>query len=262
MLSNISSASTSELLPRRSAVTISFEYLSPTKQQVEPVQAQCKGQVPLLRGKIHLALSIASPLWICFFLRLSFTSSSTSRSQFAVLLMILSCLINFSFSALLHNVKWSSDRAEFFCRRMDHLGIFIMIAGSCAPVPILLFSDSMLFLWAFYQVAAVVLGAVWCLVLSTSFCTEDTLFWRTLAYCVIGLANLSFTAEFRRVLAPSEGLMLAALATLYVIGACAYGRKAPNPWPRVFGYHEVFHSCCLIAILLTFALNYQVLCRC
>jgi len=34
---------------------------------------------------------------------------------------------------------------------------------------------------------------------------------------------------------------------LYTIGAVVYARRRPDPWPRVFGYHEVFHACVVVA---------------
>jgi len=36
----------------------------------------------------------------------------------------------------------------------------------------------------------------------------------------------------------------------YTLGAVVYARKRPDPWPRVFGFHEVFHALTIVAVAL------------
>jgi len=47
--------------------------------------------------------------------------------------------------------------------------------------------------------------------------------------------------------------LLAAGGVLYSLGAVVYARKRPDPWPQVFGYHEVFHALVIAAAGLHFA---------
>ena len=41
-----------------------------------------------------------------------------------------------------------------------------------------------------------------------------------------------------------------AAGAVYTAGALVYARKRPDPWPRVFGFHEVFHACTLVGAAL------------
>ena len=42
-------------------------------------------------------------------------------------------------------------------------------------------------------------------------------------------------------------VLMAAGGALYTAGAVIYGLKRPNPWPRWFGFHEVFHALTVVA---------------
>ena len=48
-------------------------------------------------------------------------------------------------------------------------------------------------------------------------------------------------------------LLLAAGGILYSLGAIVYVRKSPNPIPRLFGYHELFHAFTIAAAACHYA---------
>ena len=52
---------------------------------------------------------------------------------------------------------------------------------------------------------------------------------------------------------PSVTVLLALGGGLYSLGALAYVLRRPDPWPRVFGYHEVFHALVVVAAGCHFA---------
>eukprot|EP01057_Protomagalhaensia_wolfi_P002145 Protomagalhaensia_wolfi_Nauph_80__2144@NODE_237_length_3080_cov_47_558040_g177_i0_p2_GENE_NODE_237_length_3080_cov_47_558040_g177_i0NODE_237_length_3080_cov_47_558040_g177_i0_p2_ORF_typecomplete_len296_score9_49HlyIII/PF03006_20/2_1e26DUF2964/PF11177_8/2_8e03DUF2964/PF11177_8/1_8DUF2964/PF11177_8/22DUF2964/PF11177_8/1e04DUF2070/PF09843_9/1_2YfhO/PF09586_10/9_4_NODE_237_length_3080_cov_47_558040_g177_i045932 len=219
--------------------------------------AQYRDQTtPLLRGKIHLALVYACPIWIYGL----FEQCQSQRALVAAFVSALSAFINFGSSALLHNVKWESARTRRFWRRVDHLGIFLMIAGSCSPVPGLLFSRPMFIRWLLFDVSALLFGLVAC-VFTDAFSVSGSYALRASCYVVVGLSNLLFLSEFHRVLTPDESLLFYGMAAIYVVGAAAYALKWPNPWEKVIGYHEVFHLFCLAAAILTFCVNLSVIKR-
>ena len=39
---------------------------------------------------------------------------------------------------------------------------------------------------------------------------------------------------------------------LYSVGATIYATRRPDPWPRVFGFHEVFHTLVIAAAVVHF----------
>lgn len=210
--------------------------------------------VPLLRGKIHLLLLLTSPLWIYGLLRRCQSWKATA----SVIIAVTTAVLNFGCSTLLHNVHWDSYSKRTFWRRLDHAGIFLMISGSCAPIPILRFSGTATLLWVLFQWGSTLVGIITCMC-SDAFSISDHYGMRAAVYAIVGLSNVAFTREFWRVLGDLETWLLFGLAITYVTGACFYGCKWPNIWPKVFGYHEVFHLMCLVAACFTFMLNYRIL---
>eukprot|EP01054_Gregarina_sp_Poly1_P004479 Gregarina_sp_Poly_1__4478@NODE_2408_length_2169_cov_821_586584_g1532_i0_p2_GENE_NODE_2408_length_2169_cov_821_586584_g1532_i0NODE_2408_length_2169_cov_821_586584_g1532_i0_p2_ORF_typecomplete_len275_score18_84HlyIII/PF03006_20/7_8e24_NODE_2408_length_2169_cov_821_586584_g1532_i012852109 len=213
-------------------------------------------QIPLLRGKIHLALVYACPIWMHGL----FQECQSQRALAAAFVSVLSAFINFGSSALLHNVRWESARARIFWRRVDHMGIFFMISGSCCPIPVLLFSNPILLVWLGFNLVSLGFGLTACL-FTDAFSVSGSYSLRAACYVVVGLSNLLFLSEFRRVLSLTEEMCFYAMAAIYVVGAAAYAMKWPNPWAAVIGYHEVFHVLCLAAAGLTFKINQGVLHR-
>lgn len=233
------------------------ELCSQYKSKPKSIEVNVRFQkVPLLRGKVHLILIYTAPLWSYGLCR----TCHTTRARLAAMIVILSAIVNFGCSALLHNVKWSTLASRTFWRKVDHAGIFLMIAGSCAPVPLLLFSTPMSALWALIQWGVTLAGVLMCLC-SDRFSISDHYGTRATVYAIVGLSNIAFSYEFWRVLGEAEAMLLVAMASAYVIGACFYGLKWPNPWPGIVGYHEVFHLMCLLAACCTFSLDIKVLAR-
>jgi hypothetical protein len=76
----------------------------------------------------------------------------------------------------------------------------------------------------------------------------------TLCYIVLGWAAVFYLPAFARVGGPAVVVLVIACGLLYTAGAVVYGRKRPDPWPRWFGFHEVFHALTLAA----FTAHYNV----
>jgi hemolysin III len=52
---------------------------------------------------------------------------------------------------------------------------------------------------------------------------------------------------------PAPRVLLIAGGILYTAGAVVYAKRRPDPSPRVFGYHEIFHALVIAASLCHFA---------
>jgi hemolysin III len=150
-------------------------------------------------------------------------------------------------SALYHRVTWRPE-ARRWMRRLDHSMIFVMIAGTYTPVALLalkgpLASTILIVLWA-GALGGVVFKLVWI----------DAPKW--LLACVYVALGLVSAAVLGQLPAAIGWLGVAGLATggvLYVLGAIVYASGRPNPWPKVFGYHEIFHALVIAAAALQYA---------
>lgn len=217
------------------------------------VQANRNSETPLLRGKTHLLLLYLSPAWIWGLL----VCCASKLSFFSVFLCATCSLFNFGASALLHNFPWSDRRSEFLTK-LDYAGIFVMISGSCCPIPLLMLRSTAGMVYLVVQWASAAIG-VGMTVFGNYIRKEKGP--RATIYVLMGLSNCLFIREVMGCLTKTEFSFLVAMAVLYITGAVFYARKAPNVWPGILGYHELFHLCCFGAGVCTWILNRSVLLR-
>jgi hemolysin III len=149
-------------------------------------------------------------------------------------------------SALYHRPTWG-PRARLWMRRLDHSAIFLLIAGTFTPI-CLLVGD---------RRARVMLAVVW---VGAGLGILRALLWprapRALAtglYLLLGWAAVPLVPAMYRAIGPVSLGLLAGGGLLYSIGAVIYATRRPDPFPRVFGYHEVFHALVVAAAGLHFA---------
>jgi hemolysin III len=152
----------------------------------------------------------------------------------------------FGMSGSYHWVNWSF-RTRRILRQLDHSGIFLLIAGSYSAfwslTPVELRSSAQL--WAMW--ASAVFGIVafvkW---------TDMHRALRAATYVVLGLSTLPLAVQMPTVLGGWRTALAMSGGLVYVLGAGVYAQRWPNPSPRVFGYHEVFHVMVILAAALQF----------
>lgn len=150
-------------------------------------------------------------------------------------------------SALYHRVTWR-PRVRRWMRRLDHSMIFVLIAGTYTPVALLALKGTLahailIVLWA-GALAGVVFKLVWI----------DAPKWLFAAvYVALGFVTAAVFGELPAAIGWLGVVGLAAGGVLYTAGAVVYASGRPNPWPKVFGYHEVFHALVLAAVALHYA---------
>lgn len=201
------------------------------------------GAKPLLRGVSHrFAFFIALVAGTFLVVR---APAGTARS--AALAFATSLAFLFGVSALYHGIDWSPEGRQRM-RRLDHAAIFVLIAGGYTPLFSLVPSSS----GGHGALAAIWAGAAIGVVKSLLWAHAPK--WLTALLCV-GLGwmvvgqvvdRAAFVGSF------SIGLLIASGA-IYSLGALVYALKRPDPSPRVFGYHEVFHLLVIIASVCLFA---------
>lgn len=198
---------------------------------------------PRLRGVSHQAAFFASPIAVvALVLQTKSHAAAVATAIFGVSLALL-----FGVSALYHRVQWKPIPRQRM-RRLDHAAIFILIAGGYTPLFALVPSSGGGHgaLWVIWIGAAV--GVL------KSFSWPHAPKWVTALLCVV----LGWTVVGQVIdRAPRVGGlavgMLVACGVLYSLGAGVYALRRPDPFPRVFGYHEVFHAIVIVASACLFA---------
>ena len=129
-----------------------------------------------------------------------------------------------------------------------------MIAGSFTPIALLVIP---------WPDGLFLLILIWCVAL---FGAAQVIFFpninRLLIACIylgMGLISLPYFSTMFEVFSVANSVLIIVSAFLYVIGAVGYGLKYPKLSPKIFGYHEVFHSMVSIAAILHFIVIYSII---
>ncbi|GGQ46429.1 membrane protein [Couchioplanes caeruleus subsp. azureus] len=197
---------------------------------------------PRMRGRLHqYAFYVAL---VCGVVLCSIAASRPGLSPF------LSCLVYsltvcglFGISALYHRRIWS-ERGYQIMRRLDHSMIFIFIAGTYTPFCILLLNggkDTVMLslIWA-GAVGGVALKSIW---------PHLPRWVGAPLYLALGWGAVAILPDIARNGGIADLVLLATGGLIYSAGAVFYALRRPNPWPAVFGHHEFFHACTLVAAI-------------
>jgi hemolysin III len=157
-------------------------------------------------------------------------------------------------SALYHRVSWSA-RVRPWMRRLDHVGIYMLIAGTYTPVGLLTLHgpirDLVLSVVWTGAAAAIVLKLVW----------VDAPKWLSAVIGVsLGWVGVLAMPQVWHDAGAAAFALLVAGGLAYTLGAVVYAFRRPNPVPAIFGYHEVFHAFTLVAVACQYvAISFWVL---
>lgn len=197
---------------------------------------------PLLRGVSHeVAAAFAFAGAVALALR-----ASGPRGMVAAVVYGLSLFALFATSALYHRPRWS-PRPYTILRRLDHAAIFLLIAGTYTPVCLLVPEAGGTAL------LAVVWGAALAGVAFAVAWPRAPKWLNAILYVALGWAVIPLLPALARALGPRALALLAGGGVIYSIGAVIYALRRPDPFPRVFGYHEVFHALVIVAAAVQYA---------
>jgi hemolysin III len=198
-----------------------------------------EAQRPLLRGALHQAAFTAAlvvgALLIAYADRNALTRTSASIFAGSVAAML-------GASALYHRITWS-PRVRPWLRRLDHAGIYLLIAGTYTPVGLLALHGAMqqavlAIVWT-GAAAAVLLKFAW---------VKAPKWLAAVIGIALGWVGIAALPELWNTAGVAAVALLAAGGLAYTAGALVYACKWPNPAPRVFGYHELFHAFTIVAV--------------
>jgi len=192
---------------------------------------------PRLRGVFHelgfyVGLALGAGLVV---------SANDGRARVAAAVFAGSVVFCFGASALYHRPMWKPS-VRAWLARLDHAGVYLLIAGTYTPFGLLVMSEG----WALPVLTIVWTGAIAATLLKLFWFRAPK--WLSAA---IGLAlGWVAAAAFSQLLKlPVPGLVLVvAGGFLYTMGALVYAYRRPDPVPHLFGYHELFHVLTLAAV--------------
>lgn len=193
---------------------------------------------PLLRGVLH-QVGFVIALIVGIFLVLH---SHGARQGTAAIVFACSVAVMLGASALYHRVTWRPTVRPWM-RRIDHAGIYILIAGSYTPVGLLALHG-----WLRWVVLAIVWsGAAVATILK--FCWVDAPKWVSTGLAIaIGWVGVFALPQLLHSVGLAPVLLIAAGGIAYTAGGIIYALRKPDPVPTVFGYHELFHALTLVAL--------------
>lgn len=152
----------------------------------------------------------------------------------------------FAASGLYHRWRWN-PRWRPLLRRIDHSTIFVFIAASYTPVALLVMHGTLR--WVI--LAVVWAGAIAGVVLSVAWITAPRVL-SAACYLALGWVSVVAMPQLIQKLDVAPLVLLAVGGLLYSLGAVVYATKRPDPWPKVFGFHEVFHALVIAAAIVHF----------
>ncbi|MBC7533171.1 MAG: hemolysin III family protein [Oligoflexus sp.] len=208
-----------------------------------------KIEKPLMRGRFHEAAAFMS-----FGACLMLLDLCRNASQFlATTVYSLSLVGLFACSAIYHRIQWQ-EKARAVMRRLDHAAIFMLIAGTMTPLFLMTLpgesgSRAIALIWI---VAIIGIG-------QAVFWINAPKWLAAVLYVGAGWLGFPYLSQMSLVIGSRGVALVLTGGILYSVGAVIYALKRPDPWPRVFGYHEVFHLLVAIAAACHFILIKELL---
>jgi hemolysin III len=139
-------------------------------------------------------------------------------------------------------------------KKFDHMMIFVMIAASYTPICLIPLRGPLG--WSLF-------GCIWGIAAAGLF---FKVFWiqaprwlSTIIYVLMGWLAVIAIVPMARVLQPGAVFWLVNGGVLYTLGAIIYAVKRPDPWPSVFGFHEIFHVFVMAGSFSHFMMMYNYL---
>jgi hemolysin III len=198
--------------------------------------------IPLLRGRLHqyaVAVAVAAAIVLV-------ALAPTGRARVAALIYGVGLCVLFAASALYH--RWPGPpQFKPLLRRIDHSAIFVFIAASYTPVGLLVLNP---------PGGTLVLAAAWIAAaagVTLSIGWIDAPRWaHALCYVATGWIAVAALPQLLDGAGVAPFVLFAVGGAVYSLGALVYAWQRPNPWPRVFGFHEVFHALVIAAAIVHF----------
>jgi hemolysin III len=199
---------------------------------------------PKLRGVLHLITALLAPAGMVLLLLLA----DSPRGYVGASIYSTSVLLLYASSANYHLAPWP-ERLRKVMQRIDHSMIFVLIAGSYTPFCLIVLNNA----WGIPMLSVVWTLAGVGVVVKNAWLSAPRWVGVSL-YLALGWVGVVAAGPLMAELADGALFMLVLGGALYSVGAVVYAMRRPDPFPRVFGYHEVFHAFVIAGSAVHFAL--------
>jgi hemolysin III len=193
---------------------------------------------PRLRGVLHLVGFVAASI-----VGIVLVANLDGLRLAAAAIFAASAVAMLGASTLYHRITWSSAATRLRMRRVDHAGIYVLIAGTYTPVGLLSMHG-----WLQHVVLAVVWGGAAAAILAKVFWVHAPKWLSAVFGIALGWVGVAAMPQLAHSAGAAAVVLLAAGGLAYTAGAIVYARRRPDPVPKVFGYHELFHALTLVAL--------------
>ena len=197
---------------------------------------------PLLRGWAH---AVSFPLMIVAGSAMLVLAHLTLPHRLLLAIYVGGTATMFLVSALYHRGRWTPP-VKLRMQKLDRSAIFLAIAGGYTPIAFLCLGG-----WT----RVVVLAGVWVgagLGMAIQWMPRVPRAWRGASYMIVSYIAVFTMPALLRGLGTGGFLLVMIGGVCYTLGALALATRWPDPWPKVFGFHEVFHAFTVVAAGLQF----------
>jgi hemolysin III len=197
---------------------------------------------PLLRGWTH---AVSFPVMLLAGIAMLLVVQARFPDRLLLAVYVAGTATMFCVSAMYHRGRWTPP-VKLRMQKLDRTAIFLAIAGGYTPIAALCLDG--------WTLAAVLIG-VWSGALvgmAIQWMPRVPRAWRGASYIIVSWVAVFTLPDLWRGLGPTGFVLVLAGGVCYTVGAVALATRWPDPWPRVFGFHEVFHAFTVVAAALQF----------
>jgi hemolysin III len=170
------------------------------------------------------------------------------REQLVALSIYGATLILLYGASTLYHTLSLTERQLRALRRLDHIAIYFLIAGTYTPIALITLDS---------RLGWTLLATVWLIALAgvpfKLFYLDAPVWLSTGTYLLMGYLAMLAVIPLARAVHLGGLMWLLSGGIAYTVGAVIYSRRRPDPFPGVFGHHEIWHVLVLIGSACHFA---------